>query len=93
MDSSGWDAQTHCLGGLETFLFQGGCPARVPFKPDIRTRGGSATPAGSLPLGASLQVARKPLGPERGAGPPAPPGQACCSEPRALRSSSGALGC
>lgn len=63
-------------------------------KSNIRTksRGGSATPAGLLPLGDSLQVAHKPLGPERGAGPPAPPGQACCSEPRAPQSSSGALG-
>ena len=36
----------------------------LPFKPDIRTRsrGGSATPAGSLPLGDSPEVAHKPLG-------------------------------
>lgn len=36
----------------------------LPFKPDFRTRsrGGSATPAGSLPLGDSPEVAHKPLG-------------------------------
>lgn len=30
MGFCGWDAQAHCLGGLEAFLFQGGMSCKVP---------------------------------------------------------------
>lgn len=31
MGSCGWDAQAHCLGGLEAFLFQGGMSCKGSF--------------------------------------------------------------
>lgn len=66
----------------------------LPFKPDFRTRsrGGSATPAGSLPLGDSPEVAHKPLGDwglREEPGPGAAPAGLLL---RAPTSSSGALG-